>query len=103
MPFGQATSVQNFRTFTIVNYIWALSGENLILMHANKKGTDQSAHPQSLTSAVDIHSLETIIAKLDVYMQYFNVIACHCRQAGWIIEDLPGCKTHKPTLKKSFV
>ena len=32
-----------------MNDLWALSQEYLILLYANNKGTDQPAHPRSLT------------------------------------------------------
>ena len=42
--------------------IWALSQENLILLHVNNKDTDQPVHPHSLISAS-----EKYIAKLDTH------------------------------------
>ena len=45
----------------------ASSRENLVLLHANNKGADQPGHPHSLIIAFDIHSLESIIAKLAAF------------------------------------
>ena len=40
---------------------WASSWENLFLSCANKKGTDQPAHPRCLISAFVVHCLDSII------------------------------------------
>ena len=47
-----------------VNFIWALTRENLSLGFANNKGADQPAHPYNLIKAFVIHTLESIIVKL---------------------------------------
>ena len=43
---------------------WASARESLTLLHANNKGTDQTAHLRSLISVFVIGFLESIIAKL---------------------------------------
>ena len=40
---------------------WVSTQENLTLLHANIKGTDQPAHSGSLISTFVIHSLESMI------------------------------------------
>ena len=45
--------------------------ENLILVHANNKGADQTVCPRSLISAFVIHLFEIIICKLG-FMQIFE-------------------------------
>ena len=40
------------------------SQENLTLLHANNKDTDQPAHPRSLVRAFVIRLLEIIISRL---------------------------------------
>ena len=44
--------------------VWALSQENLTLVHGNNKGADQPAHPRSLVSPYAVPFLERIIAEL---------------------------------------
>ena len=46
-----------------VNSIWALSKENLIMLHVNNTGADQPAHLASLISTLMICSCESIIVK----------------------------------------
>ena len=56
--------VSHVKPFRISHIILRpLSRENLTLSHVNNKGTDQSAHPASLTGSFVICSLESIIAK----------------------------------------
>ena len=47
-----------------MNEIWALSQENLTLLHANNKVVDQPLHPGSLVSTFFINLLKSIISKL---------------------------------------
>ena len=48
-----------------VNIIWTPLQVNLILLHANKKGTDQpAAHSHSLISIFVFHSLEDRLSQL---------------------------------------
>ena len=45
---------------------WAMSWENLFLSYVNNKGTDQPAHPHSLTSTFVVHSLDSTISILAI-------------------------------------
>ena len=47
-----------------VMHIWALMRENLSLVFASNKGTDQPAHLCSLMSTFVIHLFKSIISKL---------------------------------------
>ena len=50
---------------------------------ANNKGTDQPAHPPSLFSAFVIHILESIISKLAILKQSFDLLASACSLEDW--------------------
>ena len=57
-----------------LNEIWALSQENLTLLHANNKVADQPMHSGSLINTFFIHLLKSIISKL-FFLQNFNILA----------------------------
>ena len=53
--------------FFPIGIIWATSRENLTLLHADNKGTDQSVHVHSLISTFVIHSLQSMLSTPALY------------------------------------
>ena len=45
---------------------WATSWQNLLLPHANNKGTDQPAHPRSLISTFVVRCLDSLIPLVSI-------------------------------------
>ena len=60
--YWNITKSRGFNDFA--HMIWALTQENLTLLHAPSKGTDQPAHSPSLINGFVICSVENIIDKL---------------------------------------
>ena len=62
--------------------IWATSQENLNLLLANNKDTDQSAHPRSLICIFVIRYLESLLAKLAPCKISVFLLVAVAEQAG---------------------
>ena len=64
---GQTSEEKKICGTSIQNNKWALSQENLILLYANNKGTDQPVYWHNLISTFIICILESIIANLTTH------------------------------------
>ena len=63
-------------------FIWALTQENLIMLHVNNKGADQHAQLHGLISAFVVLSLVRMMAKLATH-KINDILANLCSCAGW--------------------
>ena len=61
--------------------IWTSKQENLALMHAKNKGTDQLAYPHSLISNSVICSLKSILSELAICKISIFKLVCVAEQA----------------------
>ena len=55
------SSITNLICFSVLNYVWAMSWQNLFLRYANNKGADQPAHPCNLNSTFVVCCLDSTI------------------------------------------
>ena len=87
--------------YSIKQWKWATSWENLFMPYVNNKGADQPAHPRSLISAFVVRCLDSITPLVSIPEISSLYLASVTAQAGL---SLPGSQTlktgfHVTTLK----